>query len=321
MKKTLIYCIAIGLIAVTQSCQKDPWDKVADGDWNNEHSVISLMFKNQVGTATIERIDDAAGEIRVTLNVGAIPDISQVEVEKLQLSYNATSSVAVGSIVSFDNPEKKANITVTSPTGKTREYAIYATEFRESLEGRWSVNDLIVYGGTWPEWGGGAVISLQDKEWCWNYDNPPRVEYDNILTFTMDQITEDGNTSGVCINHAGTDGKYADFIFQGSQNKEGSDDIDLRKFYRQIPEGESRWLRDYSTGTISFTDGNNKVTTGVLEAPENYALDTYGNNIIIPDNAFSFILNGTDDESNIYSDYDKFVKKPRKFFVLVTKLD
>jgi hypothetical protein len=320
MKKILTCCIAIGLIAVTQSCQKDPWDKVADGNWNNEHSVISLMFKNQVGTATIERIDDAAGEIRITLNVGAIPDLSQVEVERLQLSYNATSSVGVGSIVSFDNPEKKANIAVTSPTGKTREYAIYATEFRESLEGHWSVNNLIVYGGTGPEWGGGAVMSLQDKEWCWNYNNPPRVEYDNILTFTMDQITEDGNTSGICINAAGPDGKYADFIFQGSQNNEGTDDIDLKKFYRQIPEGESRWLRDYSTGTISFTDANDKVTAGVLEAPGDHALGD-GFNITVLNNAFSFNLNGTDDWGNIYSDYDKFVKKPRKFFVLVTKLN
>jgi hypothetical protein len=292
---------------------------VADGDWNNERSVISLTFKNQVGTAAVDRIDDATGEIQVTLNVSAIPDLSQVEVEKLQLSYNANSSISVGSVVNFDNPEKKATITVTSPTGKTREYTIYATEFRESLEGQWSIDNLIVYGGTGPEYGGGAVISMQDKEWCWNYDNPPRVEYDNILTFTMDLITEDGNTSGVCVNNAGTDGKYADFIFQGSVNPEKTGDIDLKKFYRQIPEGESRWLRDYSTGTISFTDANGRITTGKLESAGNYAVSTYGHNITVPNNAFSFTLNGIDDWDNIWTDYVKFVKRPRVFFVLVTK--
>jgi hypothetical protein len=320
MKKIFLYCIGIGLLAMTQSCKKDPWDKVADGDWNNERSVISLTFKNQVGTAAIDRIDDASGEIHVTLNVGAIPDLSLVEVEKLQLSYNANSSISVGSIVDFDNPEKKATISVTSPTGKTREYTIYATEFRESLEGQWSINDLIVFGGTGLSFGGGAVMSLQSKSWCWYTDYSPNKEYDNILTFTMDLITEDGNTSGICVNDAGTDGKYANFIFNKSQNKEGTDDIDLKRHYRQIPEGESRWLRDYSTGTISFTDANGKVTTGVLELPGSYSLSENGHNITVPNNAFSFNLNGTDDWTNIFNDYDKIVKRPRKFFVLVTKL-
>jgi hypothetical protein len=135
----------------------------------------------------------------------------------------------------------------------------------------------------------------------------------------MDEITEDGNTSGTCINNAGPDGKYADFIFQASQNKEGTDDIDLKKFYRQIPEGESRWLRDYSTNTISFTDANGRITTGVLEVSGSYELGD-GFNITVPNNAFSFNLSGTDDWTNIYNDYDKFVKRPRKFFVMVTKL-
>jgi hypothetical protein len=134
----------------------------------------------------------------------------------------------------------------------------------------------------------------------------------------MDLITDDGNTSGICINNAGPDGKYADFIFQGYLVD--SDNIDVKKFYRQIPEGESRWLRDYSTNTISFTDANGEVTTGVLEAPGNYTLSSYNHTIIIPNNAFSFNLNGTEDWSNLYTDYDKIVKNPHKFFVLITKL-
>ena len=51
----------------------------------------------------------------------------------------------------------------------------------------------------------------------------------------MTGVTDEGNTSGICINDAGADGKYADFIFLGDGNKENPGvDIDLKKFYRQI---------------------------------------------------------------------------------------
>ena len=135
----------------------------------------------------------------------------------------------------------------------------------------------------------------------------------------MDQITDEGNTSGICVNNAGADGKYANFIFQGAMNKDNPGvDLDLNHFYRRIPEGESRWVRNYSMGTISFTDENGKTATGLLENPGTYDLGN-GKSVTITNNAFSFSLNGTDDWTNIYSDYDKFVKKPRKYYIMVTK--
>lgn len=72
----------------------------------------------------------------------------------------------------------------------------------------------------------------------------------------MENITDDGNTSGKCINAAGPDGKYADFIFKGSSNPADKTDIDLKKYYRKIPVGESRWIRNYSLGTITFIDSD-----------------------------------------------------------------
>lgn len=94
-----------------------------------------------------------------------------------------------------------------------------------------------------------------------------QAECDNVLTFTMTGVTDEGNTSGICINDAGADGKYADFIFLGDGNKENPGvDIDLKKFYRQIPEGESTWVRDYAANTITFTDKEGRKTTGSLVA-------------------------------------------------------
>jgi hypothetical protein len=318
MNKTFKYSLFILCVVILQSCVKDMQDDLNDGGWNQERSVLDLKFKNQVGQAEIERIDDTTGEIIVTLNVGAISDLSKVEVESIQLSYQATASVKKGETLNFSNPERKATLTVISETGKTREYSIYATEFRETLEGTWTIDNFVLYGGTGPEWGGGRVYAFMDKSWCWHDDYSPAKEYDNTLTFTMTEITDDGNTSGTCVNHAGSDGRYADFIFKSTSNPENGVDVDMKHYYRQIPEGESTWVRNYATGTISFTDSNGKITTGVLDNTGSYDMG-YDLSVTVPNNAFSFNINGVDDWTYIYTDYDVFVKKARKFYIMVTK--
>lgn len=313
-------------MVILQACVKDPLSEIEAGDWNSERSVLSIKFENQVGAAEINRIDDNNGEISVTLNMDAITDLSNVKLQKILLSYHATSSVQPGNALNFNNSDNSATVTVTSENGKKREYIIHAKEFRETLVGTWTINNLVLYGGTGPEYWGGGVVSLLDKPWCWKDPYSPQVECDNILTIKMTNISDDGNTSGTCFNDPGPDGKYANFIFNGSQNSDNPNvDIDLNKFYRQIPKGESQWLRNYATGTITFTDSLGNKTTSVLEDPGKYLLfqDNIGNNIqiwiTIPNNAFSFQLSGTDDWNHIYSDYDKFVKRPRKFYVMVTK--
>lgn len=315
------YSLLFILAVLLAGCVKDMQEDMEGGGWNNERSLLGIKVQNQVGTAEIERIDDATGEIRLTLNAGAITDLSKVELEKIELSYQATASVAVGGTFDFSNAGRTASLTVTSATGKTREYTIYADEFTESLTGKWTINDLVVFGGTGLEYGGGAVLPLQSKSWCWYDDYAPGKECDNSLTFTMDQITDEGNTSGICINQAGPDGAYANFVFKGEMNQEeAGKDLDLKHFYRQIPEGESRWTRNYAAGTITFTDKSGKTTTGSLDQAGTYDLGG-GQSITIPANAFSFVLNGQDDWTNIYSDFDKFAKKPRKYFILVTKTE
>ena len=162
-------------------------------------------------------------------------------------------------------------------------------------------------------------MQLIDKPWCWSSNFGPDKECDNSLTFTMTGISDDGNTSGKCVNNAGADGKYADFIFVGSMNKDNPGvDLDLKKYYRQIPEGESTWVRNYAAGTITFTDANGRVTTGSLVGPGTENLGN-GLSMTISNNAFAFNINGTDDWKNIYSDYDKFAKKVRRYWISVTK--
>ena len=319
MKHFWQYVLMACMLLVQSGCVRDLQDDVNEGGWNHERSIIGISFENQVGTATIETISSTEGIVNVSINIAAVPDLSAVKIDKLELSYQATASVEPGDALNFENESRSASIVVTATTGEQREYVVTVSEFMEDLVGTYDVTGLMVYAGTGPEYGGAAVMALSDKSWCWSETYGPQAECDNVLTFTMTDISEDGNTSGICVNDAGADGKYADFLFLGYNNKENPNvDVDLRHFYRQIPEGESTWVRDYAANTITFTDQDGRRTTATLQSAGTEDLGN-GLSMTIDDQAFSFALSGTDDWTNIYSDYDKFVKNPRRLWVLVTK--
>lgn len=310
------------LIAVTvfgmQSCVKDLLEDITTGGWNHERTVINLMFENQVGKATIENTDATTGVITLAINVSVIPDLSNVKLSQLEISYQAKSTLAIGQTMNFQNDTKTGIITITSSTGEKRDYTIYVTEFNETILGVWDVKALTVYGGTGPEYGGGGVLQLNDKAWCWSAIYGPTTELDNTLTFTLDSISEAGNTYGKVVNNAGADAKYADFIYSGDNPENTGKTVDVTKFYRQIPKGTGHWMRDYAKGTVIFTDSIGKISTGTLI---DAGTEDLGNSLKmdITDNAFTFMLSGTDDWTNIFKDYDKFVKKPRKFWISVKK--
>lgn len=318
MNKLFKYAVLLATVFTMQSCVKDLQDDINDGGWNHERSVINIAFENQIGKAVIENIDAETGDIELSINVGAQPSMESVKLTSMEVSYQAKTSIKVGDAVDFSSGS--AQFTVTSALGETRTYNIKANAFREEIEGTWKIDaPLMVYGGTGPEYGGAAVMALKDKSWCWHEATSPAKEEDNIITFKLTGVSEAGNPMGTCVNDAGNDGTYADFVFLASMNKEGDQDIDLKKFYRQIPEGESTWERDYNVGTITFTDKNGHQTTGSFIGSGTVSCG-YEKTYTVADHAFQFSLNGTDDWNNIYSDYDKFVKKPRIFWVSITKL-
>lgn len=304
--------IALLLVLLQVSCVKDPLEEIEEGKWNNERSVLSLRFANQVGQPTITRVDDQSGTIAVTINVDAVPDLSQITLESLVLSYGATASVNEGESLNFQNDGQSATFTVTSPTGKSREYTVVASSFQETMLGTYDITDLVVYGGTGPEYGGAAVIPMMNKPWIWSATDGPGAELDNTLTFELEGITEEGNTYGKVINNAGPDELYANFIYIGNPQ------TDVNHFYRKIPKGEGKWLRDYATGQVIFTFADGSTASGSLIGPGTEDLGN-GKSKTTADQAFVFNLSGTDDWNKIYSDYDKFVKRPRKFWIDVKK--
>ncbi|HEY9489576.1 MAG TPA: hypothetical protein VIQ51_14635 [Chryseosolibacter sp.] len=300
------------LIIFQVSCVNDPWDEIAEGDWNNERSVLDLKFENQVGQAEIERDDEKSGSITITINVDAVPDLSAIALSSLQLSYGATSTLKVGESLNFENENQIASFTVTSPTGKSREYSVKVTSFQETILGTYEITDLVVYGGTGPEYGGGGVIPMMNKPWIWSATDGPGAELDNTLTFELEGITEEGNTYGKIVNNAGPDGLYANFIFVGDP------ETDVNNFYRKIPKGEGTWLRNYATGQVIFTFADGKTSSGTMIGAGTEDLGN-GKSKSTTSQALVFNLSGTDDWNKIYSDYDKFVKRPRKFWIDLQK--
>lgn len=308
------YILPFMSMAVLFACQKDPMDDVENGKWNKERNILNIVFQDQVGEAAIEREGDAAA-VSFTYNTSASADLSAVKISYIEISYGASASVENGETLNFENTDHSAVITVTPVNGEPLDWIITLTPFTESLLGTWDITGLYVYGGTGPEYGGAAVIKMSDKSWCWPAADGPAAEQDNFLTFTMTGITAEGNTYGTVVNDAGADGKYTNFLFVSK-----TPNIDVNHFYRTIPKGQGSWMRNYATGTVTFTFADGTTKTGVFDGPGTYDLGN-SKSRTLTDHAFTFTLNGVDDWGNIYSDYDKFVQRPRKYWVDVKKQD
>lgn len=310
--KKIKYIIFLLLAVSFSACQKDPMSEINDGAWNHERNILNIKFDGQVGNAVITRNRDAAN-IRFTYNPISKHPISAVPVSLLEISYGATASIQRGSVLDFDNETSTATIRVTPVNGEPLDWTVTLEPFVEELLGTWNVKSLYVYGGTGPEYGGGAILRMAEKPWCWPADYGPDREEDNKLIFTLTEITPEGNTKGKIVNDAGFDGKYADFIFVAK-----TPNVDVNRFYRTIPKGEGTWYRNYATGKIIFTFLDGSTQTGEFAYPGTVDLGN-GLSRVLSTNAFVFELNGHDDWDNIYSDFDKFVARPRKYWIDISK--
>ncbi|MBK0378909.1 hypothetical protein [Mucilaginibacter segetis] len=302
--KRINYIFILAVLFFT-ACKKDP----SEGIQSHERAIEAVTLGEgyvQVGPAVVDR-PNATVTVRVLVQNGTT--FNNV-VANIQPSYKATVSPASGTAVDFAASDNRTTYTVTSETGETRDWTVILQPFTEALLGTFTIQDYTLYGGTGPQYGGGAVFNLATKS-VWPADGPG-VEYDNTLTFTYTGVTSDGNTQGDIVNNAGPDGLYANFVY----NKNPVTDVNDR--YRVIPKGNGKWLHNYSDNTVTFTfaDGTTKKCT--FDGAGTVDLGN-GKSKTITDNAFTFALSGADDYGNIYSDYDKIVKRPYKLWVDVKK--
>jgi len=313
----LLFCCALLLSAA--SCQKDPYDGVE----SNEKSIEAFTLGNglvQIGPAEIDR---TAGTVKVKVLMQSGTDLSKVS-PTIQTSYKAEVSPLSGQVVDFAGNSNTASYTVRSESGQQRTWKVELVPFTETITGTYTIQALVVYGGTGPEWGGGGVINMNDKPWVWPADNTgPKAEMDNTLVFELTGANAEGNTYGKFVNNAGADGKYANFLYVGTPQ------TDVNAKYRKLPKGEGTWTRNYAANTVTFkfADGSTTVATwrtGAYTYADDYTAsgnkkDVYKKTVAAGLNSLEFTLTGVDDWGNIYGDLDKFVKNTRRYWIDLKK--
>ena len=258
--------------------------------------------------------------------------------------------------------EKTLTFAVAANEGEAREAAVelasgdivlgftvaqeggYVPAPEESLVGAYKIQKFWVYGGTGPGYGGAGWVDLHNKTWWFDETTGHgiKAELDNYLEFTLTEFNADGTQStGKCVNWAGANGKNWDTWFYNNKKADGTErnpeaPKDGSNFYRQIPIGESTWVRDYTVtpNTVTFTDAEGRKTVlELLEPGYEFTTDKYGdsnaaaNKRTFPrtegdDLTFHAKLTGWKEVWPArYSELDKVFDCPREFFIDVDKVD
>ena len=313
----LLHCISIvAMIGLSlASCQKDPLATIEEGSWNKEKQLIRISFENQAGDATISiNTDDIS---KGTANVTVVnPDMAAgLKLTKLEVSYGAKASIAVNDLVKFDSNNSTV-VTVTGHDGGVRTYTVTVTPLTEPFDGTWKINEFDIWGGTGPVYGGGNFASFTaDPSW-FNATTGPKAELDNTLVFTLSGVNEAGQTYGTLKNNAGSDGKYASFVWAASVPN-GQTVTDVNYNFRRIPEGESTWTHDYTTNTLTITQNGVSHAAAVHTAS---TITSWGKNLVIANYALEFTdLKRLGGWGPIYTAYDWFVYMPCNYYIQISK--
>ena len=241
-------CAAVLLL----SCTEEPRNTEPLTDpWLRERTPVNFRLESQIGSAVISNDwhNDTEGTISVSLITGGL-DLRAVKVEALDFKYPASEfcpRASIGPGSTLDLSGGRASFVVTAYNGEIRTYTVSYSQFKDPLEGTYSfapvpgildpanapASAFVVVGG----WDGAIVGStVMDKWWHWAEGRQPRDEDDNILSFRLETAdAQTGDTFGTLVNTPGEDGKYANYLYDGS--------IDMNAIYRLIPAGRSRWAK------------------------------------------------------------------------------
>ena len=268
-----------------------------------------------------------------TLTVTGATGIEKNQSAKFYLVVKPFSATPVDGLkISVNGVEKELVLSETlnfTPGSTTSiDFTYYNIDFKESLVGAYQIKNLWVYGGTGPEYNSTAYLKMQEKTWCFDEEAGHGItaEMDNYLEFTMIDLIDGGNkTTGKCVNWAGKDGKNWSCWY--NQTKVPWNKADMTHLYRQIPVGESTWVRDYTVtpNTVTFTDADGKQFVLELLAPQTInPNDGSTRSLILENEAFHVSFKGLglkDNWTHAYDDLGRIYYKPRNYFIEVVKVD
>ena len=243
-------------------------------------------------------------------------------------------------VVANEGGDREATVLVVSGDVKLSFTVTQAGGFivpEETLVGAYRIKKFWVYGGTGAEYGCAGWIDLHNMPWWFDEDSGHDItaELDNYLEFTLTGFNFNYTQStGKCVNWAGIDGKNWSCFFHNSSINEG-EPTDGSSFYRQIPIGESTWVRDYTVtpNTVTFTDAEGRKTVlELLEPGYEFTTDKYGdsnaaaNTRTFPrseedDLTFHAKVKGSDNWNAAYTQIDMVYYNPRDFFIDVDRVD
>lgn len=311
--------------------------------------LTSGVFYSVEGNKEAYEVEAAGGNVEFTV---ATNTAFEVKADAEWITYVETKAIE----------EKTLTFAVAANEGEAREAAVelasgdivlgftvaqaggYVAAPEESLVGAYKIQKFWVYGGTGPGYGGAGWVDLHNKTWWFDEatGHGIKAELDNYLEFTLTEFNADGTQStGKCVNWAGANGKNWDTWFYNNKKADGTErnpeaPKDGSNFYRQIPIGESTWVRDYTVtpNTVTFTDAEGRKTVlELLEPGYEFTTDKYGdsnaaaNKRTFPrtegdDLTFHAKLTGWKEIWPArYSELDKVFDCPREFFIDVDKVD
>ena len=311
--------------------------------------LTSGVFYSVEGNKEAYEVEAAGGNVEFTV---ATNTAFEVKAAAEWITYVETKAIE----------EKTLTFAVAANEGEVREAAVelasgdivlgftvaqaggYVPAPEESLVGAYKIQKFWVYGGTGPGYGGAGWVDLHNKTWWFDEatGHGIKAELDNYIEFTLTEFNAEGTQStGKCVNWAGADGKNWDTWFYNNKKSDGTErnpeaPKDGSNFYRQIPIGESTWVRDYTVtpNTVTFTDAEGRKTVlELLEPGYEFTTDKYGdsnaaaNKRTFPrtegdDLTFHAKLTGWKEVWPArYSELDKVFDCPREFFIDVDKVD
>lgn len=278
-----------------------------------------------------------------SLAIAEATDVLDKEIKTFYLVLKPfTARAADGLKITVNGAEKQINLQedLVFAAGKVTEmdYTFYdVNAIQDSLIGKFKIKKFWVYGGTGPSDGGAGWVDLHNKTWWFDESSGHgiKAELDNYIEFTLTDLLEAGDKrTGTCVNYAGVDGKNWSCFFHNSQIND-NEPTDGRSFYRQIPVGESTWVRDLTVtpNTVTFTDAYGTETVVEVYEPTYKFVPAYGdknaeaNTRTFPrseEDDLTFhakITTGKDNWNTIYNEIDKVYDRPRDFFIDVERVE
>ena len=292
-----------------------------------EAIVGSFIVDFVEGTITA---DEAASSKTATLKVNGATGLQKGESAKFYLVVKPCSIIPADGIkVSVNGFEKDIELTeslVLAPGAVTSiDFTYYNLDFNETLVGAYKIKNLWVYGGTGPQYGNTGFIDMHNKTWQFDTEagHGIQAEMDNYLEIILVDVLDGGNkTTGKSIYWAGKDGKNWSCWFK--QQNVPWKKADASHFYRQIPLGESTWVRDYTANTVTFTDKNGKETVLELYAPNTTftAPDASNKSRTFVDMTLHAKLTGGENNWDVAgSEMDRIYYNPHDLFIGVEKVE